>query len=391
MDLPTRIGRYDVVRLLGQGGMGRVVLANDSVLGRRVAIKTLRDDLGLPPDLRDRLKERMRNEAKAAAALSHPNMVTLHDMGEDPVLGLYLVFEYVEGPTLRERVADGPMTPLEVAKLGRELGSALTHAHASGVIHRDVKPENVILSKTGGKLTDFGIARIPDSTLTTAGATMGTPAYSAPEALALGEFSAFSDQFSLGALLYEALSGTRAFAGEDARVTASMIATTDPTPLANAESEGSRKLVMRRVDGVLMRALAKQKEVRYASCEAFGDALAAAIDTRSSGAFATLPPSSHSLSLIPGATTRRWQNLVAGLGLLVIVGLVLLGRRSNDDKHDPPTPDAGPSASASVSAKPPPNVTPPRKKASPPVVVPMMIDASTVPDAAPTVQIPQPL
>ncbi len=391
MDLPTRIGRYDVVRLLGQGGMGRVVLANDSVLGRRVAIKTLRDDLGLPPDLRDRLKERMRNEAKAAAALSHPNMVTLHDMGEDPVLGLYLVFEYVEGPTLRERVADGPMTPLEVAKLGRELGSALTHAHASGVIHRDVKPENVILSKTGGKLTDFGIARIPDSTLTTAGATMGTPAYSAPEALALGEFSASSDQFSLGALLYEALSGTRAFAGEDARVTASMIATTDPTPLANAESEGSRKLVMRRVDGVLMRALAKQKEVRYASCEAFGDALAAAIDTRSSGAFATLPPSSHSLSLIPGATTRRWQNLVAGLGLLVIVGLVLLGRRSNDDKHDPPTPDAGPSASASVSAKPPPNVTPPRKKASPPVVVPMMIDASTVPDAAPTVQIPQPL
>ena len=391
MDLPTRIGRYDVVRLLGQGGMGRVVLANDSVLGRRVAIKTLRDDLGLPPDLRDRLKERMRNEAKAAAALSHPNMVTLHDMGEDPVLGLYLVFEYVEGPTLRERVADGPMTPLEVAKLGRELGSALTHAHASGVIHRDVKPENVILSKTGGKLTDFGIARIPDSTLTTAGATMGTPAYSAPEALALGEFSAFSDQFSLGALLYEALSGTRAFAGEDARVTASMIATTDPTPLANAESEGSRKLVMRRVDGVLMRALAKQKEIRYASCEAFGDALAAAIDTRSSGAFATLPPSSHSLSLIPGATTRRWQNLVAGLGLLVIVGLVLLGRRSSDDKHDPLTPDAGPSASASVSAKPPPNVTPPRKKAPPPVVVPMVIDASTVPDAAPTVQIPQPL
>lgn len=388
MDLPERIGRYEVISLLGQGGMGRVVLARDSVLGRHVAIKTLRDDLGLPPEMKERLTERMRNEAKAAATLSHPNMVTLHDMGEDPELGLYLVFEYVEGLTLRERIADGPLTPMEVARLARELGGALTQAHAAGVIHRDVKPENVILSRTGGKLTDFGIARIPDSTLTTAGATMGTPAYSAPEALAKGDFSASSDQFSLAALLYEALSGTRAFAGEDALATATMVATLDPPPLSNRETEPSRSLVMRRIDGVLARALSKDKDQRYTSCEAFGDALAAAIDTRTSGAFATLPPPGHSQSVIPRAT-RRWQNLVAGLGLLVIVGLVVMGRRSTDDKTTKDDPQ--PSASPTPSAKPPPVVTPaPRPKPKPSAAPSGAPDAAIV-DAAPTVQIPQPL
>jgi eukaryotic-like serine/threonine-protein kinase len=390
MDLPEHIGRYEVISLLGQGGMGRVVLAKDSVLGRKVAIKTLRDDLGLPPELKERLTERMRNEAKAAATLSHPNMVTLHDMGEDPTVGLFLVFEYVEGPTLRERIADGPMTPMEVARLARELGGALSHAHSAGVIHRDVKPENVILSKTGGKITDFGIARIPDSTLTTAGATMGTPAYSAPEALAKGEFSASSDQFSLAALLYEMLSGKRAFAGEDALSTATMVATMNPPLLSENEAEPSRRLVLRRIDGVLSRALAKDKGDRYTTCEAFGDALAAAIDTRSSGAFSTFPPG-HTQSMVPRAT-RRWQNLVAGVGLLVIVGLIVLGRRNDETvskTNDDPKPSASPAASPS---KPPAVVTSPKPKPKPVVSASTAnVQDAALPDAAPTVQIPQPL
>src|SRR5271170_6178926 len=167
MDLPDRIGRYDVEHLLGQGGMGRVLLARDTVLGREVALKILRDDLGLTPELKEQLVDRMRQEARAAAALSHPAMVTLHDMGEDEHVGLYLVFERIVGPTLRERLHEkGPLPPTEVARLARALGSALTHAHAAGVVHRDVKPENVMLSPTGPKLTDFGIARMPDSTLT---------------------------------------------------------------------------------------------------------------------------------------------------------------------------------------------------------------------------------
>src|SRR4051812_38091070 len=103
MELPARIGRYEIVRLLGQGGMGRVFLARDSVLGRSVALKVLRDDLGLPPESRDALFARLRQEARAAAALEHPHMVTLHDMGEETAAGLFLVFEYVEGPTLRDQ------------------------------------------------------------------------------------------------------------------------------------------------------------------------------------------------------------------------------------------------------------------------------------------------
>src|SRR5580698_8047975 len=123
MDLPGRIGRYDVERLLGEGGMGRVLLARDSVLGRRVALKILRDDLGLPPDLHAQLVERMRQEARAAAALSHPGVVTLHDMGEDEHVGLYLVFELIDGPTLRQRLdEDGPISPHEVGAMARTLG-----------------------------------------------------------------------------------------------------------------------------------------------------------------------------------------------------------------------------------------------------------------------------
>src|ERR1700727_44544 len=114
MDLPARIGRYEVIRVLGQGGMGRVLLAKDSVLGRYVAVKILRDDLGLPPESRAALFARMQQEARAAAAVGHPNMVTLHDMGEEPAVGLYLVFEYISGPTLRDRIAEGPIDPVVV-------------------------------------------------------------------------------------------------------------------------------------------------------------------------------------------------------------------------------------------------------------------------------------
>jgi serine/threonine-protein kinase len=226
MDLPSRIGRYDVEHLLGQGGMGRVLLARDTVLGREVALKVLRDDLGLTPELKAQLVHRMRQEARAAAALSHPAMVTLHDMGEDEHVGLYLVFERIVGPTLRERLHEkGALPPAEVARLARALGSALTHAHAAGVVHRDVKPENVMLSPVGPKLTDFGIARLPDSTLTRASTVLGTPAYSAPEAIASGAFGAQSDQFSLAATLYEALTGKRAFPGDDALMVATRVAT----------------------------------------------------------------------------------------------------------------------------------------------------------------------
>jgi serine/threonine-protein kinase len=270
--LPPTIGRYEVVRLLGQGAMGRVLLARDPVLGRDVAVKVLRPDLDIVLEVRAGLVTRMRHEAQAAARVSHPNLVTLHDMGEDATVGLFLVFEYVSGANLKERLRGGRLPPHQAARLARELGGALSVAHAAGVLHRDVKPENVMLSPTGAKLADFGIAKIPDSTLTRTGSLVGTPAYCAPEALASGLFSPESDQFSLAVTLYEAASGERAFPGDDAVGVAAKIATEEARPIAR------RCALPDEVDAVLARGMHKDPAKRYGSASEFGEALAAALE-----------------------------------------------------------------------------------------------------------------
>lgn len=352
MDLPVRIGRYDVERLLGQGGMGRVLLARDTVLGREVALKVLRDDLGLTPELKAQLVERMRQEARAAAALAHPAMVTLHDMGEDERVGLYLVFERIVGPTLRERLEEsGALPPAEVARLARALGSALGHAHAAGVVHRDVKPENVMLSPSGPKLTDFGIARLPDSTLTQTTTVLGTPAYSAPEALATGTFSAASDQFSLAATLYEALTGKRAFAGDDVLAVATRVAT-GKQPAATVVRPSLRTFP--HLDVILDRALAKEARGRFASCEAFGGALAAELE---GGLLLETPLPRVSLAT---RATRRWQNRAMLGALLLIAVLVVLGRfRSPDETGVSLRSVASAFAATAILARAPAGSTPP--------------------------------
>jgi serine/threonine protein kinase len=406
---PKSIGRYEVERLLGQGGMGRVWLARDTVLGRRVAIKVLRDDLALPPTVRDELIVRMGHEARAAAAVSHPNIVTLYDMGEDVTLGLFLVFEYVTtkrdeiggsevaGPdadadlpvSLRDRVKKGPIGFAEVAKLARELGTALSFAHEAGVIHRDVKPENILFSRTGAKIADFGIARIPDSTITRANTVLGTPAYTAPEALSKGDFGPASDQFSLAATLYEAATGARAFSGDDAIVTAGKVSSEPPPPLH--ESIGPEPVV-RALDAALQRGLAKTPEARFASCSDLGTEVARAIETEGvvkrptasarggSGSLTPIPGilelertplssrvaivqraiSEHPSSSGSGETPRpsiylrkrahRFQNIAAGIALIVILVLVLLGRRTPPTPNpEPTTPAASPSVNSASS------------------------------------------
>jgi eukaryotic-like serine/threonine-protein kinase len=271
-NLPKIIGRYEVTRVLGQGAMGRVLLARDPVLNRDVAIKVLRDDLGIPPEVTEGLLVRMRHEAQAAARVTHPNLVTLHDMGEDDDVGLYLVFEFVSGQNLKERLRGGRLPPLQAARLARELGNALAVAHMAGVLHRDVKPENVMLAPTGAKIADFGIAKIPDSTLTRAGSLIGTPAYCAPEALASGAFSPESDQFSLAATLYEATSGERAFPGDDAVGVAAKIQLEEPRPIAR------RSGLPDEVDAILLRAMSKDPTQRFASTAELGETLAAALE-----------------------------------------------------------------------------------------------------------------
>ena len=309
------IGRYTVIRLIGQGAMGRVFLAHDSVLDRHVAIKLLRDDLGLPHEHLETLYDRMRQEARASARVSHPHIVTLFDMGEDDNLGLFLVFEHVEGLTLKQRVQRGPLGPELVRKLALELGSALSLAHEAGVLHRDIKPENVMLAPTGSKIADFGIARVPDSTLTRDGRLLGTPAYSAPEAISHGTFSPASDQFSLATTLYEALCLHRAFPGDDAVAVAARITYEEPPAIAALCGFDPR------VDTVLARALSKNPRARFQTCELFGQALAESLDLPGRRSM----PSLSEFRTTGGAThpvTRR--SAAALLAAAVAGGIIVL-------------------------------------------------------------------
>jgi eukaryotic-like serine/threonine-protein kinase len=347
------IGRYQPVRLLGRGAMGRVLLAHDPVVDRRVAIKLLRDDLVIPPEQKDALIDRMRQEARASARVSHPNIVALYDMGESPELGLYLVFEYAEGSTLEQRIARGPLGAEAGAKLARELGDALTTAHASGVLHRDIKPQNIILTPTGAKIADFGIARVPDSTLTRDGGLLGTPAYSAPESITKGTFSPFSDQFSLAATLYEALSQRRAFPGEDAVSVATRI-TTDVPP-AIAPSCGLDP----HVDAVLLRGLAKSPGERFASARELGESLAEALGMASRNMLPTLPDAHHRRAPWQAPPERHGLRSFAGgaaLGALLGVAALQLSHllREPDAAALTDTPRSAHVAVAYLSEKPPP-------------------------------------
>lgn len=415
-ELPKSIGRYEVVRLLGVGAMGRVMLALDPVLGRQVAIKILRSELAIPEDVREGLVVRMRHEAQAAARVTHPNLVILHDMGEDEELGLYLVFEFLEGPTLREKIAKGPLTPRESARLARELGGALAFAHARGVLHRDVKPDNIMLTATGAKIADFGIARVPDSTLTHAGGLLGTPAYSAPETFQKSVFSPASDQFSLATTMYEAISGERAFPGDDAVLVAARIASGRPEPFA--ERLGLRA----ELDRVLARATAANPADRFESCDAFGAALAkslspapSAASSRGDGDLRTSEPPlpSDPASAQPVATPiakererRPWQVLLGGVVVVVVVALLVRALIKNRDAAlaQPPgsaptssqsAPSALPSASATTGRPPdgrdahPPSHRPPSPATSPPTSSAAPTDATAEPtsesSAAPAV------
>lgn len=314
--LPRDIGRYEVLRPLGHGAMGQVVLARDPILDRTVAIKLLRGDLKIPADQKVSLVKRMRQEARASARVAHPHIVALHDMGEDEQLGLYLVFEYAEGTTLKERLRSGTLASPAIARLAREVGDALTTAHHAGVLHRDVKPENIILSRTGAKVADFGIARVPNSTLTRDGGLLGTPAYSSPESIDSGEFSPASDQFSMAATLYEAIAGVRAFPGEDAVAVATRISTESPRPIARGRGCDPR------VDTVLLRAMSKNPKDRFGACAEFGEALAAAMEANKRPAMATMPDRRHleTLSRAPGDSRVRHAAVGgAAVGALIAI------------------------------------------------------------------------
>ncbi|QSQ25511.1 protein kinase [Pyxidicoccus parkwayensis] len=224
-------GRYQLEQELGRGGMATVFLAMDLRLSRRVAVKVMH------PGEDGHRAERFRREAELAASLKHPNVLEVHDFGDDAVRGPFLVCEWVQGENLRElarRLA--PVPPEVAAVLGWELARALEAAHARGVVHRDVKPENVLVSEGGPlKLADFGIAALADQErLTSTGSVTGSLAYMAPERIDTGAWSPASDVYAVGVILYELCSGTTPHTGQGSAQLAVSVMTKDATPLCDA-------------------------------------------------------------------------------------------------------------------------------------------------------------
>ncbi len=255
-------GRYALERELGRGGMGVVYLARDLALGRPVALKVLPPDSAARPDRR----ERFLRETRTAAALTHPNIVPIHAVDERDGVAFY-VMGYVDGETLTERVRrTGPLPAGEVARVLQEAGWALSYAHGRGIVHRDVKADNILIERGTGRvfLTDFGIAHVAHSTLTTAGESLGTPQYMSPEQAAGEAVDARSDLYSLGIAGFFALTGRLPFEAPNAQAVLAM-QVTRPAPPVAAACPG----IPTRLAAAVDRCLLKDPQARWASADAF--------------------------------------------------------------------------------------------------------------------------
>jgi len=269
----VRLGRYDILAELGRGTTAVVYRAWDTQLERTVAVKIFRPDIASLHESDGALKRRFQQEAMAAGRLAHRSIVSVFDVGE--VDGTpYIVMEHVAGPTLAELVAgSGRLAEPDAVRLALQLCDALHYAHENGVVHRDIKPGNILVGDDGiARLTDFGIARIVGTNNTQTGAMLGTPAYMSPEQVKGQAAGPASDVFALGVVLYEALTGVSPFAGDDIAAVLYRIVHVDPAPARAHAPDLSPAL-----EAVVARALAKEPEERYATAEAFADALRRAL------------------------------------------------------------------------------------------------------------------
>src|ERR1700731_389397 len=266
-----RLGPYEILTAIGAGGMGEVYKARDTRLDRIVAIKVL------PTHLADRseLRERFEREAKTIASLNHPHICTLYDTGHQDGID-YLVMEYLEGETLAQRLLKGALPMQQVLQYAIEIADALDKAHRKRVTHRDLKPGNVMLTKSGTKLLDFGLAKLrqdvapanvqlselptANEPLTAQGMIVGTLQYMAPEQLEGKEVDARTDIFAFGAVVYEMATGKRAFEGKSQASVIAKILETDPPPISSLQPMTPPAL-----DRVVKRCLAKEPDERWQS------------------------------------------------------------------------------------------------------------------------------
>jgi serine/threonine protein kinase len=355
--------RYELLEVIGTGGMATVWRARDTRLGRLVALKRPHP---APPG--SDVFARFDREARMAAAAAHPNLVDIYDVGHDDD-GPYLVMELIDSRSL----ADAPPRPETAARIGAELGNGLAALHALGIVHRDVKPANVLLAPGGAKLTDFGIARSVDtSELTLPGLTHGTPAYAGPEVLASGAHSPASDVYSLAALVFEIVAGVRYAPGELGRLT-------DP---------------WRQVLGP---ALASSPEARP-TAQALGAALRCLQESDQVGrAMAPTQPMTALLAPAAVASVRArrhdtaWTATAAFVGLLAVAALVVyLTTRGDAPAVLEPTADSTSPATLAVALATTAAPTVPVTTVAPSTVAPSTVPATTAPPttAAPTTAAP---
>ncbi len=312
------VSHYKIFEKLGEGGMGEVYLAEDTKLSRRVALKFLPSQLAQEGDF----KERFKREAQAAAALNHPNIITIHEVSEHEGRP-FIAMEYVEGQSLKEVIADRDLSVEEILNIGIQVSDGLAKAHQAGIVHRDIKPHNILMDKDGrARICDFGLAKAKrDAMLTQTGTTLGTVAYMSPEQARGQEVDQRSDIFSLGVILYEMFTRQLPFKGEHEAAIFHSIMNEHPQPLARFNNKVSQEL-----QRIVSKALAKDKEERYQHVD----------DLR-----ADLKAESKSMEYAKTATMMRPADgekpkkmamlpfLLAGLGItiVVLVYLAFLGQK----------------------------------------------------------------
>ncbi len=331
------ISHYEILEPLGRGGMGVVYLARDLKLGRSVALKFLPADLGE----NEEAKKRFLREAQAASALDNPRICTIYEIGEADDGRPFISMAHCDGETLKDRIAEGPLPMEEARAITIQIAEGLVAAHDAGIVHRDIKPANVMLTSGGVRILDFGLAKLTDSThLTRTGAAMGTPAYMSPEQATGGEVDHRTDLWSLAAILYEMVTGSRPFNGDNATAIMYAILTNDPPPVADLRPEASDDLVR-----VIRRGLRRDQAERYAGARElladlgvelsrFGQTASVSFD-----AGRTAIADQSALTIEPARRAlRRSGPLIAGVVGLVLAAAIIGWWGLSRDSRDPTAP-----------------------------------------------------